>query len=342
MRALRLVSEQQLELVEVADPGPLRDGDVEIRVLAVAMNHLDVWGFRGMAFAKRTLPLIVGVEAVGEIIRSGPSVHGLARGQRVVLYGARTCGRCAGCRAGQENLCENVGGVMGFHIDGFACERVIMPARLVIPVPDSVSTLDAACAGVTFSTVEHMLFDNARLVRGETILVHAGGSGIGTAAITLAKATGCIVITTVGDDSKDAKARALGADHVINYRKDRFEGVVRKLTGKKGVDVVFEHSGADTWGGSLLSLRRGGRLVICGATSGPAAKMNLMQLFQQQYRIFGSFGSSIRNVGDGLQKMAIGILPTIEAEVALEHFGAALERLRSRGVFGKIVVRIAS
>jgi alcohol dehydrogenase len=342
MRALRLVAEQQLELVDVADPAPPGEGGVEVRVLAVAMNHIDLWGYRGMAFAKRKLPLIVGAEAVGEIAALGPGVSIFAVGQRVVMYGAHTCGQCAGCRAGRDNLCENVGGLMGFHVDGFACERVTMPARLVIPVPDGVSTTHAACAGVTFSTVEHMLFDNARLRRGETILVHAGGSGVGTAAITLAKATGCTVITTVGDDAKGAKARALGADHVINYRNERFEGVVRKLTGKQGVDVVFEHTGADTWNGSLLSLRRGGRLVTCGATSGPTATMNLMQLFQQQYRIIGSFGASIRNVGDGLQKMAIGLKPTVEAEVPIEEFGRGLERLRNRDVFGKLVVRIAA
>jgi len=342
MRALRLAAEQQLELVDAADPAPPRESDVEVRVLAVAMNHLDVWGYRGMAFAKRKLPLIVGAEAVGEIAALGSGVAGLAVGQRVAMYGALTCGQCPSCREGRDNLCENVGGVMGFHIDGFACERVVLPARLVVPVPDGVSTTHAACAGVTFSTVEHMLFDNARLRRGETILVHAGGSGIGTAAITLAKATGCVVIATVGDDAKGAKARALGADHVINYRNERFEHVVRKLTGKRGVDVVFEHTGADTWSGSLLSLRRGGRLVTCGATSGPTATINLMQLFQQQYRIIGSFGASIRNVGDGLQKMAIGLKPTVEAEIPIDGFGAGLERLRKRDVFGKLVVRIAS
>jgi alcohol dehydrogenase len=342
MRALRLVAEQQLELVEVADPAPPGEGGVEIRVLAVAMNHIDVWGYRGMAFAKRKLPLVVGAEAVGEIAAVGAGVANLAVGQRVVMYGAHTCGHCASCRAGRDNLCENVGGVMGFHIDGFARERVVMPARLVIPVPDGVSTIHAACAAVTFSTVEHMLFDNARLRRGETILVHAGGSGIGTAAITLAKAAGCLVITTVGGDAKGAKARALGADHVINYRTERFENVVRKLTGKQGVDVVFEHTGADTWRGSLLSLRRGGRLVTCGATSGSMAEMNLMQLFQQQHRIIGSFGATIGNVGDGLQKMAIGLKPTIDAEAPIEEFGRFLERLRDRDVFGKLVVRIAS
>jgi alcohol dehydrogenase len=342
VRALCLVAEQKLELVDVAGPPPPGEGVVEVRILAVALNHIDLWGHRGMAFAKRKLPLVVGVEAVGEIVALGAGVSGLAVGQRVAMYGAHTCGKCSGCRAGRDNHCENVGGIMGFHVDGFARERIAMPARLVIPVPDNVSTTHAACAAVTFSTVEHMLFDNARLMRGETILVHAAGSGIGTAAVTLAKATGCIVIATAGDDAKGVKARALGADHVINYRNERFENVVRKLTGKRGVDVVFEHTGADTWRGSLLSLRRGGRLVTCGATSGPTAEINLMHLFQQQYRIIGSFGASIRNVGDGLQKMAIGLQPTVAAEVPIEEFGKCLERLRNRDVFGKLVVRIAS
>ena len=185
-----------------------------------------------------------------------------------------------------------------------------------------------------------MLFDNAKLQPGETILVHAGGSGIGTAAIQMAKRIGCTVITTIGDDEKGAKAKALGADYVINYRTDRFEHVVRKLTAKKGVDVVFEHVGADTFGGSLLSLKRGGRLVTCGATSGPTATLNLMQLFQQQYRIIGSFGASIRNIGDALAKMQAGLHPVIDTEVALEDFARGLERLESRQGFGKIVVTL--
>jgi len=342
MRALNLAAERELITADVPPPPPPAAGEVQIRVKAVGLNHIDVWGYRGMAFAKRQLPLVVGAEAVGEIIALGAGVSRLAVGQRVVMYGARTCGQCAACRAGRDNLCENVAGVMGFHVDGFACEQVVLPARLVVPVPDKVATAHAACAAITFSTVEHMLFDNAGLRRGETVLVHAGGSGIGTAAITLAKAAGCSVITTVGGEAKRAKALALGADHAINYREERFEHIVRKLTGKQGVDVVFEHTGADTWNGSLLSLRRGGRLVTCGATSGPSASMNLMQLFQQQYRIIGSCGASILNVGDGLQKMAIGLTPTVDTEVAMESFGVGLERLRSRDVFGKLVVRIAS
>src|SRR5712664_112550 len=173
------------------------------------------------------------------------------------MYGALTCGACKACREGRDNLCENVAGIMGFHVDGFARDLVNLPARLVIPVPSGVSARDAACAPIAFGTVQHMLFDNAKLEPGETILVHAGGSGIGTVAIKMAKAIGCTVITTVGDDAKIEKAKALGADHVINYRTDRFEGVTRKLTAKKGVDVVFEHVGADTWQRSLLVVKRG-------------------------------------------------------------------------------------
>jgi alcohol dehydrogenase len=229
---------------------------------------------------------------------------------------------------------------MGFHVDGFARDLVTLPARLVIPVPPGVRSRDAACAPIAFATVQHMLFDNARLEPGETVLVHAGGSGIGTVAIKMAKAIGCSVITTVGDDAKVAQAMALGADHVINYRTDRFEGVVRKLTGKKGVDVVFEHVGADTFNGSLLCLKRGGRLVTCGATSGASTTLNLMQLFQQQYRIIGSFGASMRNIHESLAKMAGGMLPVIDTEVGLEDFERALARLESRNVFGKIVVTL--
>ena len=326
------------ELADLPAPPPPAPGEVQIRVRAVALNHLDVWGWRGMAFAKRKLPLVVGAEAAGEIAAVGPDVTGFKPGDPVVMYGGLTCGTCPSCRAGRDNLCENIQGILGFHVDGFARELINMPARLTIPVPPGVSSRDAACAPIAFSTVEHMLFDNAKLLPGETILVHAGGSGIGTAAIKMAKAIGCTVITTVGDDAKVEKAKALGADHVINYRTDRFEGVVRKLTAKKGVDVVFEHTGAETFPGSLLCLKRGGRLVTCGATSGATITFNLMQLFQQQYKIFGSFGASMRNIRDSLAKMAAGLTPVIDTEVPLGEIERGLARLEGRQVFGKVIV----
>jgi alcohol dehydrogenase len=338
MRALRLIGDRQLELADLADPPAPGDGEVQVQIKAVGLNHLDLWGFRGMAFAKRQLPLIVGAEASGEIAAVGPGVTQFKRGQKVVMYGAMTCGKCVNCREGRDNLCENVAGVLGFHIDGFARDLINMPARLVVPVPDGVSLRDAACAPIAFGTTEHMLFDNAKLKPGETILVHAAGSGIGSVAIKMAKALGCTVITTVGDDDKAAKAKALGADHVINYKKDRFEGVTRKLTAKKGVDVVFEHVGGEGFNGSLLVLKRGGRLVTCGSTAGPTVTINLMQLFQQQYKILGSFGCRIQNIRDSLSKMASGISAIIDTEVPLGEFEKGLARLETRQVFGKVIV----
>ena len=340
MRALQLLAERDLALREIDPPPPPGPGELRLRVRAVALNHIDVWGYRGMAFARRRFPLTVGAEAAAEVESVGAGVEGFAPGDRVVPYSALTCGTCAACRKGQDNLCENVGGVRGFHIDGFAAEHTLHPARLAVRVPDAVTTADAACVSVAYATVEHMLFDNARLEPGEWILVQAGGSGIGSIAIRIAKSIGCTVITTVGGPEKAAKARALGADHVIDYRADRFEGVVRKLTAKRGVDVVFEHVGQDTWAGSLLSLKRGGRLVTCGATSGPSGSINLMQLFQQQYRIIGSFGSPLSAIGRSLARIAGGVRPVIDSTYPLEAVRDGLDRLARRDVFGKIVVTL--
>jgi alcohol dehydrogenase len=187
MRALRLVGDRKLELAEADSPPPPAAGEVQIKTLAIALNHIDVWGWRGMAFAKRKLPVVVGAEAVGEIVATGDGVSEFGRGDLVVPYGALTCGVCAACRSGRDNLCENVNGLAGFHIDGYARDLYNWPSRLAIKVPAGVAVSDAACAPLTFATVEHMLFDNAKLEAGETVLVHAGGSGIGSAAIRLPK-----------------------------------------------------------------------------------------------------------------------------------------------------------
>ncbi|EJF81225.1 Alcohol dehydrogenase [Candidatus Bartonella washoeensis] len=341
MRALQLFDERRLEITNIAPPPPPSPDEVTVRIKAVALNHIDVWGWRGMAFAKRKMPLVIGAEASGKIIQLGSDVKNLQLGQIVSIYGAQTCGICKACCEGHDNLCSQVKGVYGFHLDGFACELVNLPARLLVPAPPKCNELQAAVAPITFGTVEHMLFDNAKLQVGETILIQAGGSGIGSAAIQLAKHMGCTVITTVGSDDKIAKAQSLGADHVINYRKDRFEGVVRKLTQKKGVDVVFEHVGADTWSGSLLCMKQGARLVTCGSTSGVSAPLNLMQLFQQQLKIFGSFGCRIENMQNAMQKMEQGIVhPVIDTIVKFDEIDTALKRMESRDVFGKIILKI--
>jgi alcohol dehydrogenase len=316
MRALQLVEDRRLEAVDLPPPPPPGIGEVTVRIRAVALNHIDVWGWRGMAFAKRKMPLVVGAEASGEVEAIGDGVAGLLPGQLVSIYGARTCGRCRACREGRDNLCTDVSGVHGFHLDGFAQEKVNLPARLLVPAPPGVDEIGAAVAPVTFGTVEHMLFDNAKLEP--------------------------TVITTVGSDDKIDRAKALGADHVINYRKDRFEGVVRKLTKKRGVDVVFEHVGKDTWAGSMFSLKRGGRLVTCGSTSGVSTEINLMMLFQQQLKILGSFGCRMENMENAMLKMAAGVVnPVIDTEVGFDDIGRALSRMEGRDVFGKIILRIS-
>ena len=340
MRALMLHGDRDLRLEEIESPPPPAPGEVQVRVRALGLNFLDVWGFRGMAFAKRKMPQAAGVEASGEVVALGEGATRFRIGQKVTMYGADTCGHCKACREGRDNLCENVAGIMGFHIDGFGRERLNRLERLCVAVPDEVSFEQAACAPIGFGTVQHMLFDNAKLQPGESILIHAGGSGIGTAAIKMAKAIGCTVYTTVGDDSKAEKAKAIGADHVVNYKTERFEGEVRQLTKRKGVDVVFEHVGADTWNGSLLCLKRGGRLVSCGATSGASATINLMQLFQQQYRIFGSFGCAIANIEASLAKMAGGMEPVIDSVFKLADFEQGLARLEGRQVFGKVIITL--
>jgi NADPH:quinone reductase-like Zn-dependent oxidoreductase len=340
IRALQMLSDKELELRQIDPPPPPGPGEVQLRIRFVGINHIDVFGLRGMAFAKRLYPLAVGAEAAGEVLAVGEGVTNVVPGDRVVPFSAYTCGVCRQCLRGNDNLCENVLGIRGFHVDGWAQDITNHYARLVVKIPDAVQMKDAACVGVAYSTVEHMLFDNAKLEPGETILIHAGGSGIGTIAVKIAKSIGCTVITTVGDAAKGEKVKALGADHVINYREDRFEGVTRKLTARKGVDVVFEHVGADTWQGSLLVLKRGGRLVTCGATSGGGASINLMQLFQQQYRIIGSFGSPISALSRALDRIAGGVKPVIDTIYKLEDFRAGVERLAARDVFGKILVEL--
>jgi len=343
MQALRLIEDGRLQLDDLPEPGAPGAGEVLVRMRSVALNHIDLWGFRGMAFAKRQLPIIVGVEGAGEIAAVGAGVAERKPGDRVALYAGVICGYCPSCLRGQENLCENIalGGIMGFHRDGLAAQYLRLQARQTIPLPDAVDWTRAAAAPVTFATVQHMLFDNAKLVEGETILIHAAGSGVGSTAVLMAKAVGARVLATVGSDEKIPRIRALGADEVLNYRKDRFETWARRQTGKKGVDVVFEHVGPDTWAGSLLALKRGGRLVTCGSTSGISAETNLFLLFQQQIRIIGSFGASLRNVAEGLAKMAAGeVLPVIDSEIDLADFGQGLKRMADRAVIGKIIVRI--
>lgn len=342
IRAALVTGERGLMVRDIPEPCAPGADEVQVRIRAVALNHIDVWGWRGMVFAKRSLPIVAGAEAAGEIISVGEAVADRRPGDIVSLYGAKTCGVCSACADGRDNFCETMDAIYGFHIDGFLRDALNVPGRLTVKAPDGLDAISAALAPITFGTVEHMLFDNAKLQAGETVLVHAGGSGIGTAAIQLAKAAGATVITTVGSDEKAQLAKDIGADHAINYTEERFEGRVRKLTGRKGVDVVFEHVGRSTWSGSLLSLKRGGRLVTCGSTTGIAANTNLNLLYQQQLRLIGSFGCTRANMRAALEKMAAGsVRPVIDSVIRMDELETGLSRLEQRQVFGKIVVALS-
>jgi alcohol dehydrogenase len=341
VRAIQLTGERQLSLTHVAEPPPPAPDEIKVQIRIVALNHIDVWSWRGMAFAKREFPIILGAEASGEVLAVGSNVKDLAVGDIVAFYGARTCGTCQPCREGRDNFCEGPRAMYGFNVDGFLRDRMNIPARLAVKAPKGLDVVAAASAPITFGTVEHMLFDNAKLKAGETILVQAGGSGIGTAAIQLAKSVGATVITTVGSDDKMEKVRSLGADHVINYRRERFEGRIRKITNRRGVDVVFEHVGPDTWEGSIMSLARGGRLVTCGSTTGVAAKTNLYLLFQQQLRLIGSFGCRIENMKTVMDRMAgTNMGPIVDSVISLDDVEEGLRRLEERRVLGKIIVKL--
>jgi NADPH:quinone reductase-like Zn-dependent oxidoreductase len=217
----------------------------------------------------------------------------------------------------------------------------VVLARQLIEVPDGIASEDAACAPISFGTAQHMLFCKAQLSPGESVLIHAAGSGIGSSAVKLAKLAGARVIATVGSDSKVEKARSIGADEVINYSKVNFAHAVKQLTQNAGVDVVFEHTGAATWTQSLLSLKKSGRVVICGATSGAIGRTDLLMLFNRQLTIKASFGCSIGDVVRVLEKMCeFKMSPKIDSIIEFGQVPEALDRIRNRQIFGKIVVRI--
>ncbi len=341
MFALQNIADRELVIGDIEPPEAPGPDEVQIRMKAVALNHIDVWSWRGMAFAKRADRQIPGAEGAGEIVAVGENVKDLAPGQLVAIYGAITCGSCDPCKEGRDNHCTAKQVIYGFHTHGFFQELINIPARLAVPAPEGLPAEQAALAGITFGTPEHMLFDNARLKAGDTVLVQAGGSGIGSAAIQLIKAVGGIAYTTVGSDEKGQKALDLGADAFINYKKERFEGRIRRLTKKRGVDVVFEHIGPDTFKGSMLSLRRGGKLVTCGSTTGVMGEINLNLLYQQQLHLLGSFGCEMRNMRSVMQKLADGtVKPVIDTVLPLEEVETGLQRLENRDVFGKIIVRL--
>jgi len=329
-------------LFEVRPVPPVGPGQVRVRVLAAGVNHLDTWVRRGVPGHVFPLPLVLGSDGAGVVDAVGDGVTSSRPGDEVVLFPGTSCGACAACLCGEDQLCREYR-ILGEARDGACADFVVVPAANVAPKPASLSFVEAASFALVFQTAWSMLVRKAALRAGETVLVHAAGSGVGSAAVQIARLFGARVVATAGSAAKCAQARALGADEVIDYTTTDFADAVRKLTNKRGVDVVVEHVGAATFDRSLRSLARGGRLVTCGATTGGKVEISLHQIFFKNLSILGSTMGSKGDLWTILRLFASGRLRPVVAEVMpLSALRVAHGRLEERSVFGKLVVEPAA
>jgi NADPH:quinone reductase-like Zn-dependent oxidoreductase len=320
---------------DVPDPQPRKD-QVLVRVRACSLNHLDVWVRKGLPGVK--LPHILGSDVAGEVVEVGEYVSGFKTGQRVLLAPMHYCGHCAKCVAGLQNQCREFT-VLGNAVDGGNCELIAAPAASVIPIPESLDFNQAASVPLVFVTAWHMLVGRAGIRPGQTILVLGAGSGVGIAAIQIAKLFHCRVITTAGSEAKLAKGRELGANYGIDHYKQKISDEVRKITNKEGVDIVVEHVGAATWDESVKSLKTAGTLVTCGATTGPNVGIDLRHLFARQLSLLGSYMGTMGELHQVLKHVFAGRLkPVVDRTFPLGEIRSAHEYLEKSQMFGKIVV----
>ncbi|MDQ3071097.1 MAG: zinc-binding dehydrogenase [Acidobacteriota bacterium] len=313
---------------EAPDPEP-RPGHAIVRVRACALNHLDIWQRRGIERVTIPLPHISGADVAGEVVGTGA---------RVMLQPGLSCGGCAHCLAGRDNRCAAYD-VLGYQSDGGYAEYVRVPSANLIPIPTHLEFVEAAAFPLTFLTAWHMLFNRARLEEGDIVLVLAAGSGVGQAALQLARHAGAFVIATASSADKLDLATRLGADAVINHATDDVAASVRKITVGRGADVVVEHVGQTTWEGSVRSLARGGRLVTCGATAGHQAALDLRHLFGRQLSLLGSYMGEKHELLKAARLLFGGIVrPVVDRTFPLAEAGEAHRYLESRRQFGKVVL----
>jgi NADPH:quinone reductase-like Zn-dependent oxidoreductase len=320
---------------DIPDPQP-RNDQVLVRVKACSLNHLDLWVRKGLPGVK--LPHILGSDIAGEVVAAGEYVTWIKAGERVLVAPMHFCGHCVKCLAGLQNQCREFT-VLGNGVDGGNCELIAVPAANIIPFPESLDFNHAASVPLVFVTAWHMLVGLAGVRPGQTVLVLGGSSGVGIAAIQIAKLFRCRVITTAGDETKLEKAHALGADHGINHYKQKIAEEIRKLTNKEGVDIVVEHVGAATWDESMRCLKTAGTLVTCGATTGPEVKIDLRYLFARQLRLLGSYMGTMGELNEVLGHVFAGRLkPVLDRTFPLSDLRAAHEYLEKSQMFGKVVV----
>jgi NADPH:quinone reductase-like Zn-dependent oxidoreductase len=322
-----------LRFEEAADP-EARAGHAIVRVRACALNHLDLWQRRGLDRVRFPLPHISGSDVAGEVV----AADGVAAGTRVLLQPGLSCGVCSRCVSGRDNLCPRYD-VLGNMSEGGYAEFVRVPLANIVPIPDHISFVAAAAFPLTFLTAWHMLVTVARVRPGEAVLVLAAGSGVGQAAVQIARFLGARVLATAGSEEKLARARQIGADEAINHSADHWAGDVKRLTDGRGVDVVVEHVGQVTWEQSVRSLARGGRLVTCGATTGHAATLDLRHLFARQLSLLGSYMGTKGELIEVSRLFFSGRLePVVDRTFPLRAAAEAQQRLERREQFGKIVL----
>jgi NADPH:quinone reductase-like Zn-dependent oxidoreductase len=328
-----------LEYADVAEP-QIRANEVLVRVKACALNHLDIWVRGGLPGIEIPLPHILGNDVAGVVKQVGELITWVKVGDEVMVQPGVSCGHCEACLSGNDNFCREYD-IIGYRRDGGYAELVAVPGVNIIPKPALLSWEEAAALPLVTVTAWHMLVTRAKVEPGETVLVHAAGSGVGSIAIQLAKLRGARVITTAGSDEKLAHARELGADETINYTNADWPKEVRRLTDRKGVDVVFEHTGAATWPGSIASLKAGGRLVTCGATSGFDAHSDLRQVFYRHLNILGSFMGSKAELLEAMKFVSAGkIRGVVDRVLPLSEARQAHELIENRAQFGKVVLSV--
>jgi NADPH:quinone reductase-like Zn-dependent oxidoreductase len=317
------------------DPAP---GQVRIRVLAASLNHLDIWVRRGVPGHKFPLPLIPGSDFMGRITALGAGVEGHSIGEETLVAPGLGCGGCPLCLSGREQLCRSFA-ILGETRDGGCVEEAVIPASSLFPLPPGLSRAESVSLPLSLLTAWHMLVDRARIRPGETVLIQAGGSGVGVMAIQIALLHGATVFTTVGSPEKAALARSLGAHEVIIHTQTDFVEEVRRLTGKRGVDLVLDHVGGEVFERSTRVLVKGGRLVTCGATSAPEVRLDLRVLFFKGLSYLGSTMGSRGELAEALRQVAAGrIRPVVDRVFSMEELPEAHRYLESRHSFGKVVV----
>jgi NADPH:quinone reductase-like Zn-dependent oxidoreductase len=323
------------EALAVEEPGP---HEVRVAVRAVAMNHMDLWVRRGGPAFHLTYPHRLGCEVSGVVDAVGPGVMDVAPSSKVVVSPGISCGLCQACLSGRDNLCPRYR-ILGENLPGGYGQHLVVPRQNIAPYPGELGFPEAAASLLTFLTAWQMLVDKAAVQPGETVLVHGAGSGVGVAALQIAAMFGARIIATAGTDAKLARARELGAHEVINYRTSDFVAEVKRLTDRRGVDVVFEHVGGDTFARSIRATASGGRIVTCGATSGFKPEIDLRHVFFRQISLLGSTMGSKGTLLRVLEHVAAGRLrPVVDRVMPLWGAAEAHRLLESREVFGKIVL----